>query len=165
MDVSRRDCLKTVAAASALPLAGPSLWAAPSGPTLEGANWGKYVTGAKLKKSDLKGKAMVFEYWGDRCAPCLASIKHLCELQKKHGREKLVIVANQVWTQNIAAAKAAWESRATNGLVTVINHGGLKGISVRGVPSAFVFSASGKFVWKGHPMGGMDAAIKKAMHA
>ena len=82
MDFTRRDCLKTVAATSIAPMAASTVLAAPKGPTLEGVNWGQFVTGTKLKKSDLKGKPIVFEYWGDRCAPCLAAIKHLCELQK-----------------------------------------------------------------------------------
>ncbi|MDX1563756.1 MAG: TlpA disulfide reductase family protein [Phycisphaeraceae bacterium] len=164
MNISRRDCLKTVAAASSVPVFSTSLWAA-SEPTLEGASYGKYVTGPKLKKSQLKDRVIVFEYWGHRCGPCLASIPHLCKLQKKHGRDKLLIIANQVWTKNIAAAKQAWESRATNKLVTVVNHGALKDVRVRGVPTCFVFDPKGKFVWKGHPRGGLDAAIDKALKA
>ena len=164
MNISRRDCLRTVAAASTVPLFSTGLWAA-SKPSLEGASFGKFVTGTKLKKSDLEGKVVVFEYWGDRCAPCIASIPHLCELQKKHGRDKLVIIANQVWTKDVSAAKRAWEARATNKLVTVINHGGLKGVRVRGVPTSFVFDPKGKYVWKGHPRGGLDAAVDKALKA
>ena len=133
--------------------------------SLQGANWGAYVTGPKLKKSDLSGKVIVFEYWGDRCGPCLASIPHLVELQEKHGRDKVVIVANQVWTKSADAAKKAWMSRTDKDVITVVNHGSIKGANVRGVPTSFVFDGKGNFVWSGHPMGGLDDAIDKALTA
>ena len=132
-------------------------------PSLEGAKFGSYVTGPKLKHADLKGKVIVFEYWGDRCGPCLASIPHLVELQEKYGRDKLVIIANQVWTKSADAAKKAWMSRTKKDVVTVVNHGAIPGVQVRGVPHSFVFDGNGKFIWRGHPRGGLDEAIEKAI--
>ena len=161
MKITRRDCLKSAAAVAALPLIGSEALAA--APSLAGASFGTFVTGTKLKKTDLAGKVIVFEYWGDRCGPCLASIGHICALQKKHGRDKVVIIANQVWTKDVGAAKKAWDSRATNKLVTVINHGSIKGVKVGGVPTSFVFAANGSYIWKGHPKGGLDAAVLKAL--
>lgn len=134
-------------------------------PTLDGAKYGTYVTGPKLKHDDLKGKVIVFEYWGDKCPPCIASIPHLEKLQEQHGRDKVVIIANQVWTRSTDAAKKAWNAKAKKDIVTVVNHGGLAGVKVGGVPHSFVFDGNGKFVWRGHPMGGLDAAIDKALKA
>jgi thiol-disulfide isomerase/thioredoxin len=130
--------------------------------TLEGVNLGKHVTGPEVSADDLKGKVVVFEYWGDRCPPCIASIPHVTELAAKHG-EKVKFVANQVWTKDVNAAATAWKAKAKNDLVSVVNHGAIQGASVKGVPHAFVFNASGELVWQGHPMNGLDKAIDKAL--
>lgn len=131
-------------------------------PTLEGVNLGTYVTGPKVSADDLKGKVVVFEYWGDRCPPCLRSIPHMTSLAAEHG-DKVVFVANQVWTKNVDAAAKAWKGKAKNDLVSVVNHGALPGAKVKGVPHAFVFNAAGEMVWHGHPMSGLDKAIDKAL--
>jgi len=130
---------------------------------LDGVDLGTHVTGPSVSAEDLKGKVVVFEYWGDRCPPCLASIPHITKLQEQHGRDKVVVVANQVWTKDVNAAKKAWQSKAKNDLVSVVNHGGLVGARVKGVPHSFVFNAKGKLVWNGHPMNGLDKAIDKAL--
>lgn len=43
----------------------------------------------------LKGKIVFIEFFGHRCPPCIASIPHLVDLQKKH-KDKLAIVAIEV---------------------------------------------------------------------
>lgn len=132
--------------------------------TTEGLDLGKPVCGPEIKADDLK-KPMVVEYWGDRCPPCLAAIPHLCEVQKQYGREKLTVVANQVWTKDADAAKKVWESRAPKEYgVSVVNHGAIKGVTVRAVPRSFVFDKAGKLVWEGHPASpGFDKAVKAAV--
>ena len=132
--------------------------------TTEGLELGKLVCGPEVKADDLK-KPLVVEYWGDRCGPCLVAIPHLCEIQKQYGRDKLVVVANQVWTRDAEVAKKVWETRAPKEyLVSVVNHGAVKGVTVRGVPHAFVFDKAGKLVWDGHPASpGFDKAVKAAV--
>ena len=55
------------------------------------------VTGTKegLKISGMEGKVVFLEFFGHRCPPCLASIPHFIDLQKKH-KDKLAIVAVEV---------------------------------------------------------------------
>ena len=55
------------------------------------------VTGTKegLKISGMEGKVVFLEFFGHRCPPCLASIPHLIDLQKKH-QGKLAIIAVEV---------------------------------------------------------------------
>ena len=43
----------------------------------------------------LKGKVVFLDFFGHRCPPCLMSIPHLNNLQKKH-KDKLVIIAVEV---------------------------------------------------------------------
>jgi thiol-disulfide isomerase/thioredoxin len=43
----------------------------------------------------LEGKVIFLEFFGHKCPPCLASIPHLIDMQKKH-KDKLAIVAIEV---------------------------------------------------------------------
>ena len=82
-----------------------------AGITLDGVSLGDHVLGPKLETDDLEGKVVVFEYWGDRCPPCIASIPSIVKLRGDYSTDKLAIVANQVWTENAAETKKAWEKR------------------------------------------------------
>ena len=55
------------------------------------------VTGTEqgLTIEGLEGKVVFLEFFGHKCPPCLASIPHLIDLQKKH-KGKLAIVAIEV---------------------------------------------------------------------
>jgi len=46
----------------------------------------------------LEGRVIFLEFFGHKCPPCLASIPHLVELQKKH-KDKLTIIAVEVQNQ------------------------------------------------------------------
>ena len=134
--------------------------------TLENVNLGTHVHGPEVDADALSGKVVVFEYWGDRCPPCVRAIPHLNEVQEQYGRDKLIIVANQVWTQDVDAAKNAWTRAGGKDQISVVNHGALQGAEVRGVPHAFVFNADGTLAWRGHPASPQfDQAVAAAVEA
>ena len=136
------------------------------GITLDGVSLGTHVLGPELEADDLKGKVVVFEYWGDRCPPCIRAIPGIVQLRAEYDTDKLAIVANQVWTKEAENTKKAWEKGGGDESVTVVNHGGLKGAEVRGVPHAFVLDHNGKMIWRGHPAKKeMKEAVKKAVDA
>ncbi len=132
--------------------------------SLDGVNLGTHVYGPEVDADDLENKVVVYEYWGDRCGPCLRAIPHVVELQAEYGSDKLVVIANQVWTQDTDAAKDAWINAGGSDDITVINHGGLVGAQVRGVPHSFIFSHTGELLWHGHPMR-MDEPLAAAIAA
>ncbi len=55
------------------------------------------VTGTDegLKIKGLEGKVVFLEFFGHRCPPCLASIPHLIDLQKKY-KDKLAVMTVEV---------------------------------------------------------------------
>jgi len=59
------------------------------------------VTGTTqgLKIQGLEGKVIFLEFFGHKCPPCLASIPHLIDMQKKH-KDKLAIVSIEVQGYN-----------------------------------------------------------------
>ncbi len=136
-------------------------------PTLEGVDLGTHVYGPEVEAEDLEGKVIIYEYWGDRCPPCIASIPHIVKLKETYG-DKLVIVANQVWTKDTDKAKSAWTNAGGSDTISVINHGKIDGAAHRGVPHSYVFDHEGNFLWNGnpHPRADgkkLDEVVKKAV--
>jgi len=60
-----------------------------------------------------KGKIVFLEFFGHRCPPCLASIPHLIDLQKKH-KDKLAIFAIEVQGLNNSSLKAFAKKKGMN---------------------------------------------------
>ena len=123
---------------------------------------GEHATGPKFSGKQIKGKVVVLEYWGITCGPCLRAIPHTTELAKKYGHDKLIIIANQVWSASNQRTADKWNEHAKNNMVMVVNGGSLKGFRPSGVPRALIFDHTGKSVWEGHP-GGMDRALADAI--
>jgi peroxiredoxin len=73
------------------------------------------VTGTKegLKISGMEGKVVFLEFFGHQCPPCLASVPHLVDLQKKH-KDKLAIIGVEVQGLSEAQLKAFAQSRGIN---------------------------------------------------
>ena len=114
-------------------------------------------------KSFEKGKLYIFECWATWCPPCVASIPHLNELNKKMGPKGVVITGVNVWEgeKNSEAVKKvkdfvkAQDDKMSYGVAI----GGkkflkdwLEAANVQGIPHAFVINGDGIIVWMGHPM-------------
>lgn len=131
-------------------------------PDLSKLDLGSHAAGPEITLGDLRGRVVVIEYWGITCGPCIKSIPHTTELAEKYGHDKLVIVANQVWSASDKQCQEVWEKHAKSNFVAVVNGGKLPGFSPRGVPSAVMFDHTGKKIWEGHPSG-MDQALANAV--
>lgn len=70
--------------------AGTNLPLPPSKPLGE-MSW-TTLDGRTQKLADLKGKAVVLDFWATFCPPCLDEIPHLNSLQTEYGAENLQIV-------------------------------------------------------------------------
>jgi thiol-disulfide isomerase/thioredoxin len=73
------------------------------------------VIGTKegLKISGMEGKVVFLEFFGHQCPPCLASVPHLVDLQKKH-KDKLAIIGIEVQGLSEAQLKAFAQSKSIN---------------------------------------------------
>jgi thiol-disulfide isomerase/thioredoxin len=52
-----------------------------------------WINSKPVKLADLKGKIVVVDFWATWCGPCLASVPHMNELQKKYADQGVVFVA------------------------------------------------------------------------
>jgi peroxiredoxin len=79
------------AAAAVAPSAASNLAALPKlGPA---PAWRlKDVNGKEVTSADFKGKVVVLDFWATWCPPCVHEIPGYTELQKKYGKDGLVIV-------------------------------------------------------------------------
>jgi len=66
----------------------------PSKP-IENMSWTDF-DGNKARLKDLKGKAVILDFWATYCLPCIEEIPHLKELQAKYGKENLVVIGMHV---------------------------------------------------------------------
>lgn len=119
--------------------------------TLDGLSLGSSVSGPTVGAGDLKGRVVLFEYWGINCGPCLASIPHLAELQAKLGRDNFIVIANQCQEADDATARSTWMSHGGGALATLVNHHELPGAQVTGIPHCFLFDNEGKLIFDGNP--------------
>ena len=76
------------------------------------------VTGTQqgLNIKGLEGKVIFLEFFGHNCPPCLASIPHLINLQKKYPN-KLAVVSIEVQGYNNATLKAFAKAKGMNYIV------------------------------------------------
>lgn len=123
---------------------------------------GSYVAGPKPSRKELKNKVILVVYWGITCGPCLKEIPAVTELAEKHGRDKLIVIANQVWSASDKQCKEAWGKRAKNNEVLVVNGGSMEGFTPKSVPTAVLFDHNGDYLAKGHA-GALGDAIQKAV--
>ena len=61
------------------------------------------LEGKPVRFQDLDADLVLLDFWGTWCAPCLDSVPHLVELQKKYGPSKLRVVG-------VACEDVPWNS-------------------------------------------------------
>jgi thiol-disulfide isomerase/thioredoxin len=127
-------------------------------PRLEISDW---VKGDPVDLGKLKGKgAVLIEFWATWCPPCIASIPHLTELQRKYGGQGLTVVgvSGPGRGETLKKVERFVRKRGDAMDYTVAYDGGskandayMRGVGMSGIPAAFLVDKQGKLVWYGHP--------------
>jgi len=65
----------------------------------------KDVEGRAVSSAQFKGKVVVIDFWATWCPPCRAEIPGYIELQKKYGKDGLVIIGMSVDRQGPEVVK------------------------------------------------------------
>jgi len=108
-----------------------------------------------------KDKVIVVEFWATWCPPCRDAIPHLVKLYNNNKDKGLVVISLTNEKRKSAKIDKFMEDMKMNYIVgTGSTSGG--DYSVRGIPKAFVI-VDGKIIWEGHPVSGLDEAVKKAL--
>jgi thiol-disulfide isomerase/thioredoxin len=120
-----------------------------------GLNIDVWVKGSEVQLQ--AGKVYVIEFWATWCVPCKKSIPHLTELQKKYGRDKLVIVG--ISDEPAATVEPFVQQQGDNMDYVVAtdrrngtNRAWMKAAGMQGIPTAFIVDRSGKIAFIGNPL-------------
>ncbi len=108
-----------------------------------------------------KGKVYVVEFWASWCAPCVAGMPHLTDIQNEYKTKGVTVIGvtsedpenTLSAVENLVEDKSdtigyaiAWdEGRATN-------KAWMLAATQRALPTAFVVNQDGVVAWIGHPM-------------
>ncbi len=114
------------------------------------------------------GKVYIVEFWATWCGPCRSSIPHLTEVQEKFKDKGLTVIG--ISKEPVETIKPFVEKMGDQMDYTIasdpqgaVSEGYMKAFGRSGIPSAFIVDGSGKVVWVGHPMGGMDESLEQIL--
>ena len=133
-------------------------------PPLEVAGW--FNTPAPVRAEDLRGKVVVLDCWFVGCPPCRAAMPHLVEFNKRFHDQGVELIGLTIDTGPDAdEAKAFVES--IPGLDWPIGYGAELPVQhilgVHEFPTLIVFDKSGRSVWAGHDVYGLEDAVLKVL--
>jgi thiol-disulfide isomerase/thioredoxin len=115
----------------------------------------EFVKGKAVSKFE-KGKVYVVELWATWCPPCLDSIPHLTELQKKYADITVIGVSVSDDPEKVKSFVEdmgdKMDYRVATDLDNAMAKNWLQAAGLNGIPTAFIVDKKGKIAWIGHPM-------------
>jgi len=140
----------------------PAAWALDIGDRAPAIAVKEWVSNTPVSMESAKGKVLIVEFWATWCGPCKVTIPHLNKLHAKHKDKGVVIVS--ITREDAAKVKAFLAKTPMHYHVGIDDGDKTSGVymkGVRGIPHAVVVDRTGKVVWKGHPMMGMDMVVSQ----
>lgn len=156
--------MKTILAVSAaLSLLAASIQAAKLGDPAAPISIAKWVKGEPVQLTDDK-HIYVVEFWATWCPPCRTSIPHLTELQKQFKDKNVTIIGVTDEKENVVAPFVKKMAGKMDYRVAIddkdkTSTGYMGAYKIGGIPHAFIVQEK-KVLWHGHPMDGLDQALK-----
>ena len=121
-----------------------------------------------------KDKVYVVEFWATWCGPCIASIPHLSEIQKRHADDGLTVISvSDEPPETIESFldrekdDTTFREITSHYCLTTDPDGSMKQDYMRaaeqnGIPTAFIVGKTGEIEWIGHPMR-IDEPVAKVL--
>ena len=120
----------------------------------------EFVKGTPVKQFEA-GKTYVVEFWATWCGPCLQSIPHLTELQKKNSEVVFMGISIDEDGDEVKAFvkemgdkmgyRVAVDSRTEDAADGLMYKTWLAASLQEGIPASFIVNKEGKIAWIGHP--------------
>ncbi|QOI99230.1 MAG: TlpA family protein disulfide reductase [Phycisphaeraceae bacterium] len=151
--------------------AEPTLKAGSKAPAITADEW---IKGEAVSKFET-GHAYVVEFWATWCPPCVRSIPHLTELQKKHPNVTIIGMASSERAApngpdtRVANLKKFVEGKGKEMEYRVaydadrkMSESWLRAANQNGIPCAFVVDVDGTVSWIGNPLDkAFDGEVEK----
>ncbi len=121
----------------------------------------KDLAGRKISLAELKGKVVVVDFWATYCEPCRVEIPGYIEMQKKYGKDGLVIIGISLDTKKPAYVKKFVEANGMNyavvmGDIDTLDAFGDFGDKQIYIPTTFLINREGRMVHR--KVGPMESA-------
>ena len=132
--------------------------------SLQGLQW---VKGGPIEIK--KGTVYVVEFWATWCPPCLRSIPHLTELQRRFKDKGVTIIGISNETVDIVKPFVEAEKAGPMDYVVAadpqrqVGKVYMEAFGIGGIPHAFIVDKNGNLVWHGHPLDGMDEVLEQVV--
>jgi thiol-disulfide isomerase/thioredoxin len=129
-------------------------------PEISAKDW--LNTEASPTLASLHGKTVLVEFWATWCGPCIESIPHLTELQKRYGDKGFKILS--FTEQNRPGVETFLKRTPMAYTIGLESDDTFDRYGVTGIPQAFLVDESGKIVWEGSSDDkSLDGAIQSAL--
>jgi thiol-disulfide isomerase/thioredoxin len=121
---------------------------------------GKTLLG-KVDSPSLEGRVVLVEFWGIKCAPCLASLPKVSAINSELSPFGLLVVGAHAQKGTPEQIIAVAQSRGVN--FPIVQSANVKdGMDFTGIPHCMLFDHTGKCVYRGHP-GSVEAKLRAAV--
>jgi thiol-disulfide isomerase/thioredoxin len=127
----------------------------------------KDLAGNDVSLASLKGKVVVVDFWATWCGPCRMEIPGYIEMQKKYGKDGLVIVGVSLDQKGPKHVKKFVEENGMNYTVAMGDHSAVEAFGgFNSIPTTFLINREGRIVHQ--KSGAMESAayeelVKKAL--
>ena len=130
-------------------------------PEITATTWLNAEGGACPVPGDLTGKAVLVEFWGTWCGPCVRSMPRIQALHERYRHQGLIVVAI---TRESASDVRDWltEREYTMAVGCDPSQDCITKWSIDGWPTTYLIGGDGKIVYAGAPYG-VTPAIEKAL--
>src|SRR5262249_30716169 len=107
---------------------------------------------------DFDADLILLDFWGSWCQPCLRSVPHLIDLQKRHGGKQLQVIGiacerpEAPAAERVARAAGAAKKLGMNYPVLITTNDGScplqKALHVQSFPTLILIDRQGRILWQ-----------------
>lgn len=157
--------LLSISTLAALLVLSIPAWAAETSPSASGHSIGEWKLGARIAGPEVtldqaKGKAVLLDYWGINCGPCLASLPDIEKIARRN-KDKMIVIGAHSQAGTDEEVQAVVKK---NRLSYTITKGAPGPVKFSGIPHVIVFDTEGKMIFDGHPADkDFERAVRKSV--